>query len=105
MIVKNSDAKRRQFKGISLDVLVVGDKSMVTRMNYKAGDVVPVHSHPHEQCGYVVSGKARLMFGGQEEVLEAGDSYYIPGGMPHGMHALEDGHIVDFFVPLREDYL
>lgn len=105
MIVKNRDAKKRQFKGISLDTLAVGEKSMVTRMNYKAGDVVPVHSHPHEQCGYVVSGKARLMCGGQEEVIEPGDSYYIPGNTPHGLHALEDGHIVDFFTPPREDYL
>jgi quercetin dioxygenase-like cupin family protein len=104
-IIKNRDAKRRQFKGISLDVLAVGEKSMVTRMNYKAGDVVPVHSHPHEQCGYVVAGRARLTCGGQEDLLEPGDSYYIPGGVPHGLHALEDGHIIDFFVPIREDYL
>lgn len=105
MIVKSHDVKRRQFKGISLDVLAVGEKSMVTRMNYKVEDVVPVHSHPHEQYGYIVSGKARLMCGGQEDVLEPGDSYYVPGGVPHGLHVLEEGHVVDFFVPLREDYL
>ncbi len=105
MIIKNREARKREFKGICLDVLAVGEKSMVTRMNYKAGDVVPVHSHPHEQCGYVVAGRARLTCGDQEDLLEPGDSYYIPGGMPHGLHALEDGHIVDFFVPIREDYL
>jgi len=105
MIVKNRDAKNRQFKGISLDVLAVGEKSMVTRMNYKAGDVVPMHSHPHEQCGYVVAGRGRLTCGGEETVIEAGDSYYVPGGVPHGLVALEDGHIIDFFVPIREDYL
>jgi len=33
MIVKSENAKNRQFKGVSFDVLAVGQKSMVTRMN------------------------------------------------------------------------
>jgi hypothetical protein len=51
MITKNENAKNKQFKGVSFDVLAVGQKSMVTRMNYKVGDIVPLHSHPNEQSG------------------------------------------------------
>ena len=31
MITKNSNAKPRQFKGVSFDVLAVGEKSMVRK--------------------------------------------------------------------------
>ncbi|GEM_PF-4548806 len=52
-IVKRQDAKKREFKGVSFDVLAVGEKSMITKMHYKAGDHVPFHSHPNEQSGYL----------------------------------------------------
>jgi quercetin dioxygenase-like cupin family protein len=104
MIVRSHDAKKHRFKGIDLDILAHGEKSMITRLNYKAGDVVPLHQHPHEQCGYIVAGRVRLAIGEQEEALEAGDSYCIPGDVPHGMQAMEDGSLVDFFAPAREDY-
>ena len=105
MIVKSRDAKKRQFKGINLEVLSVGRQSMVTRISFRAGDDIPVHSHPHEQCGYLISGRARLLCDDQEEIIEPGDTYCIPSNAPHGLHALEDGCVVDFFVPIREDYL
>jgi hypothetical protein len=38
MITKKQNAKLRQFKGVSFDVLAVGKKSMVTKMKYKIGD-------------------------------------------------------------------
>ena len=50
------DALKRVFKGVSLDSLAVGEKSMVTKMNYVKGNFATTHQHPHEQCGYVVSG-------------------------------------------------
>lgn len=34
MISKKEDAKSREFKGVSFDVLAVGQQSMVTKMNY-----------------------------------------------------------------------
>lgn len=105
MIVKKEDAKKRVFMGVSFDVLSVGEKSMVTKMNYKAGDHVSFHSHPHEQSGYVISGKIRIKFDEYNEIPQAGDSYSIPGGTEHSINALEDSEEVTFFSPLREDYL
>ena len=105
MILKEKDAKKREFLGVSFDVLAFGDKSMVTRMNYKAGDHVPFHSHPNEQAGYVVSGKIRMRFGEYDEILQVGDSYSIPGGTEHSIDGLEDSTILDFFYPPRQDYL
>jgi hypothetical protein len=34
MIVKSENAKKREFKGVSFDVLAVGEKTMVTCMNF-----------------------------------------------------------------------
>lgn len=105
MIVKKKDAKKGVFLGISLDVLSVGEKSMVTKMNYKVGDHVSYHSHPHEQSGYVISGKIRMKFDEYDEILQAGDSYSIPAGIDHSINALEDSKEVTFFSPPRKDYL
>lgn len=104
MIVRDQEAKKKDIKGISLEVLAVGEKSMITRVHLKPGDRIPSHSHPNEQSGYMVSGRMRLKFGEFDEVLEPGDSYTIPGGMEHSADALEESMVIDFFVPPRDDY-
>lgn len=108
IVVKRSEALHRTFKGVSLDSLAVGERSMVTKMNYVRGNFADTHSHPHEQCGYVVSGRYRLIVGAPENtdvVLTAGDSYAIPGGVPHSFEVLDGGEVIDVFTPHREDYL
>lgn len=105
MIVKSENAKNRQFKGVSFDVLAVGQKSMVTRMNYSVGDNVPLHSHPNEQSGYVISGKYRIKYQSINEILNSGDSYSIPENVEHSWEVLEDGEVIDTFIPPRQDYL
>ena len=57
MIVKKADAKKRTFKGVSLDSMAVGETSMVCKMNYVEGNFATEHTHPHEQSGYVISGQ------------------------------------------------
>lgn len=105
MIVRSKDARKRKFLGLEIDALAVGEKSMVTRMNYKAGDHVRSHSHSNEQLGYVVSGKIRIRFGEFDETLLVGDSYAIPGGIEHSIDVLEDSVVIDCFSPPRQDYL
>ncbi len=110
IVVKKDDALRRTFKGVSLDSLAVGEKSMVTKMNYVEGNFADTHSHPHEQCGYVISGEYRLkieLADGEtiDTLMHAGDSYAIPGGTPHSFEVIEGGEVVDVFTPQREDYL
>lgn len=105
MITKNENAKRRQFKGVSFDVLAVGHKLMITRMNFKAGEFVPMHSHPNEQAGYVISGKYRITFQDENEILTTGDSYSIPQNIEHSLEVIEGGEVIDVFTPPRQDYL
>lgn len=105
MVTKKEDAKKRKFKGVSLDSLAVGVNSMVTKMNYAAGNFATTHTHPHEQSGYVISGKYRMVIENQEYELNPGDSYAVPGNVPHSFEVLEAGEVVDVFTPIREDYL
>ena len=107
--VHKKDALKKVFKGVSLDSLAIGEKSMVAKMNYVKGNFATTHQHPHEQCGYVISGEYRLKVEIPEEnidiLLHAGDSYAIPGNTPHSFEVIEGGEVVDVFTPQREDYL
>lgn len=105
MITKKEDARKRIFKGVSLDSLAVGEKSIVCKMNYKAGDFATEHKHPHEQSGYVISGKYRMTENGKEYILNPGDSYAVPGNTPHSFEVIEAGEVIDVFTPIRKDYL
>jgi len=105
MITKKEQVKSRQFKGVSFDVLAVGEKSMVTKMNYKVGNNVPLHSHPNEQSGYVISGKYRIKFQNTDDILVAGDSYSIPENVEHSLEVIEEGEVIDVFTPIRQDYI
>ncbi|MCI9172418.1 cupin domain-containing protein [uncultured Duncaniella sp.] len=108
IFVSRDNAVKRTFKGVNLDSLAVGERSMVTKMNYVKGNFATMHSHPHEQCGYVISGKYRLIVEGDDRIdviMHPGDSYAIPGNIPHSFEVIEGGEVVDVFTPHREDYL
>jgi quercetin dioxygenase-like cupin family protein len=109
IIVRKENVAKKTFKGVSLDVLAIGERSMVTKMNYVQGNYATMHAHPNEQCGYVISGKYRLIINGSDEtvdvILNAGDSYAIPGDAPHSFEVIEGGEVVDVFTPERKDYL
>ena len=105
MIVTADKAKKRIFLGVSFHVLSYGPDSMITKMSYEKGDIVPFHKHPNEQSGYVVSGKYRIRFGEYDSVISLGDSYTIPKDIEHSIEVIECGQVIDFFTPKRQDYL
>jgi transcriptional regulator with XRE-family HTH domain len=47
------------------------------------------HSHPGEECLLCVAGRVRVAHGGQEAVLEAGDSCHFDGRIPHTIENLD----------------
>lgn len=108
IFVRCEDAIKKTFKGVNLDSLAVGEKSMVTKMNYVRGDFATLHTHPHEQCGYVISGAYHLIVDCEEKIdviMHPGDTYAIPGNTPHSFEVIEGGEVVDVFTPHRDDYL
>ncbi len=90
--------------GIVRRTLAVTERLMLCEFTLSAGSEVPVHTHPHDQVGYIVSGEVVMIVDGQEMRCGPGDAYAIPGGVPHGARALQDSVLVDVFHPPREEY-
>jgi quercetin dioxygenase-like cupin family protein len=66
----------------------------------------PMHSHPHEQISYIVSGKVIYFLGEERQILESGDMVSIPPDVPHAIQALTPSvRLADAFTPVREDFL
>ena len=84
--------------------LVDGAKMMLIEWTFKKGVVVPLHQHPHEQCGYIVKGKMIFTCDGEEHVLTPGMSYLVQGNVPHGAQFAAATVAVDIFSPPRADY-
>jgi quercetin dioxygenase-like cupin family protein len=105
MVVKSDEAKKRNFLGVDFVLLAYGPESMVTKMLYKKGDKPPVHKHPNEQSGYVISGKYTIIINNSRREIGTGDSYSIPRDVEHSIEIIEPGEVLDFFSPPRKDYL
>ena len=95
----------RALEGIELKTLVHGDKTLLVEFRLQKGAVLPLHSHPHEQTGYLVKGHITLTIGGESHEVLPGDSWCIPGDVMHGAAICEDSTAVEVFSPVREDYL
>lgn len=91
--------------GIRRKTLSFGADTLMCEFRLQAGFPLPVHDHPQEQTGYLVSGRLELTIGGETFAVAAGDSWSIPGGVPHGAEVLEDAVAIEVFSPVRDDYL
>ena len=79
---------------------------MLSLVTFEPNSVVQPHSHPHEQVGMVLEGRAHFFVGEEDRVLGPGDMYRIPGGVKHHVVALDNTvRALDIFHPIREDYL
>jgi quercetin dioxygenase-like cupin family protein len=93
-------------EGAERRVLSYGGGIMLVQFSFPANVVAPVHSHPHEQIGYVVSGEIDLIMEGQfAKRLTAGSSYYVAPHVRHGIVTLAPAVLLDCFTPIRADFL
>ena len=102
----NPEAKPvEMFPGVTRRTLVHGDKTSLHELHIAKDAEVPLHTHPHEQTGYVSSGRVVFQIGDEKRELHSGDAYSVPGEVPHGVIALEDSVCIDIFSPVRTEYL
>ena len=102
----NKDVEKEiVFEDASRKVLAYGGNLMVVENYLSAGRQVSLHSHPHEQISYIVSGKHKMFLGDEACFVEAGDSVYVPPNVLHGTECIEGGIVLDAFTPIREDFL
>lgn len=98
-------ARHTIFPGVHITTCAA-EKMMLSYVELEPHAAVAEHSHPHEQVGMVLEGKATFFIGGEEKTLQKGDRYRIPGGVKHRVVALDAPvRALDIFCPIREDYL
>ncbi len=96
---------KKAFDGVTYKTLVYGDKTSLGEFWLKKGSIVPIYKHPHEQTGYMISGRMTFKIADEDHNAEAGDSWSIPGNVEHSVEVLEDSVVIEVFSPAREDYL
>jgi quercetin dioxygenase-like cupin family protein len=84
---------------------VQGANITMAVVELEPNSVVPEHQHPNEQLGMVLQGTMRFTIGGERRDLVAGDTYNIPGNVPHDAVTGPQGAVViDVFSPVRADW-
>ena len=91
--------------GVKRKIMAYGSDLMVVRVVFEAGAVGKAHQHPHRQASYVESGVFDVTIDGRTERLGAGDTFFVPANLVHGVTAVEAGQLVDSFTPMREEFL
>ncbi len=91
--------------GVTRRVLAHDGQIMAVEVAFETGSTGAVHTHPHTQCSYVLSGKFRYSIEDEAVEMNPGDSITVPSGLPHGTVCLEKGVLLDTFTPMREDFL
>jgi signal transduction histidine kinase len=85
--------------------VIHGEKATISRLTLKAGAGVARHYHVNEEYSWVLSGALEYRLDDRTVVVRAGEIVVIPSTVPHAIYALEDATFVDFFAPVREDWL
>lgn len=92
--------------GVHRKVLSYSENIMSVELHFEKGAIGALHSHPHEQIGYVISGSLIYKEDGQEDkVLKTGDTYYVAPNVIHGVVTLEETLLFDVFTPMRKDFI
>jgi quercetin dioxygenase-like cupin family protein len=103
-VVRAPEAQQRNSFGVAFELLATGPQSMLTKMHYRVGNLIPFHSHPNEQIGYVLFGRVRVLTRETAVELGAGDTYSVPANVEHSIEIIEDADEVQVFTPPRPEF-
>ena len=92
-------------EGVRRKIMGYDEKLMMVFVEFRKGSIGYIHRHEHTQVTYVEKGSFEVQIGGNKTVLSAGDCFFAPPNIDHGVVALEDGILVDVFTPMRRDFL
>jgi quercetin dioxygenase-like cupin family protein len=90
--------------GIHRRTMATTDEAMICEFFLERGASIVPHSHMNDQLGYIIFGRLEVTIGEEVRVVQAGDSYAIPGGVTHSARVLIDSLVIDAFSPPRADY-
>ena len=92
-------------KGVRRKILSYTDEMMVVENHFEKGGIGAMHSHPHTQITYIVSGKFEFTIGTEKKIVGAGDTLLKKNGIEHGCVCLEEGILIDCFNPMRDEFV
>lgn len=93
------------FPGVQIHT-AAGTQMMISVVDLEPNSEVKMHSHPHEQMGYLIEGELEFTIGDEKRTVKPGDVWRIPGGIEHGCRTGDKAsRAIDIFHPVREDYL
>lgn len=92
-------------KGVKRRILAYSKDAMCVENTFETGGVGAMHCHPHTQVTYIVSGRYRFTIGDETREVGPGDTLLKQDGVMHGCVCLEAGILLDFFTPMREDFV
>jgi len=92
-------------EGVTRKVLAYCDESMCVAHHFEKGAIGSVHSHSHTQITYVADGAFEFEIDGEKKIVRKGDTMFKQSNIPHGAVCLEKGTLIDFFTPMREDFV
>ncbi len=91
--------------GVMRKVLAYCGEMMCVENTFEQGAIGSVHSHPHTQITYVAEGAFEFTISDETKIVRRGDTLLKQDGVAHGCTCLERGVLVDFFTPMREDFV
>jgi quercetin dioxygenase-like cupin family protein len=84
---------------------VEGERTTLAIVDLEPGSAVPEHRHANEQLGVLIRGSMSFRVGEESRQLGPGDTWRIPGQVPHEVTAGPDGALaVECFTPARDDW-
>jgi quercetin dioxygenase-like cupin family protein len=91
--------------GIKRQTMTSGKTMYQMIAHLEAGSKMPAHRHPQEQIVHILEGRMKLIVDGRPHELSTGDSFYLPGDIPHAVETIEATRVLDTFSPPRDEYL
>lgn len=87
--------------------VISGEKTMLTRIVYRGGVVVPEHTHEAEQIMLIERGRLWAKVEDEESEVGPGSLLVIPSNWVHAFRQLGDEDVVFYeaFAPIRVEYL
>lgn len=91
--------------GVIRTVLAYCDNIMAVENRFEEGAIGALHSHPHTQLTYILSGKFKFTIGDESRIVAAGDTLLKRNEVIHGCYCIERGALLDVFTPMRDDFV
>jgi len=104
-MMQSETISQEMTQGVNRRVLVHNEDLMMVEVSFEKGSVAALHSHPHQQMSYILSGSFEFENDGEKRNLGKGDSVLLSSGVMHRVLCTEEGKVLDVFNPERKDFL